>query len=57
MIEPICFVAQGSNLERNAAFDGTPMKITREIVGVLLTCGYVAEDSIKLVLDSLQLVE
>ena len=33
------------------------MKITKEIDGVLLTCGYVADDSGTLVLDSLQLVE
>ena len=32
------------------------MKITKEIDGVLLTCGYAADDSSKLVIDSLQLV-
>ena len=30
---------------------------SKEIDDVLLTCGYVADDSSKLVLDSLQLVE
>ena len=30
LIEPVCFVAQGGDLERNAAYDGNPMKITKE---------------------------
>ena len=33
------------------------MKITNEIDGVLLMCGYVADDLSKLALNSLQLVE
>ena len=33
------------------------MKIAKEIDGVLLTCGYVAYEWSKLVLDSLQLAE
>ena len=49
--------AQGGDLERNAASDGKPMHITKEINGVLLTCGYVADDSSKLVLHYLSLVE
>ena len=57
LIEPVCLVTQGGDLERNAASDGKPMQITKEIDGVLLTFGYVADDSSKLVLDSLQLVE
>ena len=53
-IEPVCSVAQGGDRERNAASDGTPMKVTKDIDVVLLTFGYVADDSSKLVLDSLQ---
>ena len=39
LIEPVCFVAQGGDLERNAVSDGKPMKITKEIYGVLVTYG------------------
>ena len=49
--------AQDGDLERNAAFDGKPIQITKEINIVLLTCGYIADNSNKLVLDYLQLVE
>ena len=52
-IEPV----QGGDLEPNAASDGMPVHIRNEIDGVLRTCGYVADDSSNLVLDSLQLVE
>ena len=53
-IEPVCFVAQGGDLERNAASNGKPVQITKEIEGaLLLTYGYIASDSSKLVLDSL----
>ena len=38
--------------ERNAASDGKPMQMTKEIDGVLLTCGYVVDDSCQFVLDS-----
>ena len=51
MTEAVSFVAQGGDLERNAAADGKPIQITKEIDGVLRTCGYVADDSSKLVLD------
>ena len=37
-------VAQGGDLERNAASDGKPMPITNEINVMLLTCGYIADD-------------
>ena len=57
MIEPVCSIAQGADLERNAASDGKPMKIMKEIGDVLLMYGYIADDSSKPVLDSLQLVE
>ena len=57
LMEPVCFVAQGGDIERNAASDGKPMQITKAINGVLLTCGYIADDSSKLVLDYLYLVE
>ena len=40
-------------LERNSASDGKPMQITKEINGVLLTCGYIADDSSKFVLEYL----
>ena len=50
-------VTQGGDVERNAASDGKPMQITKEINGVLLTCGYAVDDSSKLVLDSLKLLE
>ena len=53
LIEPICFVAQSGDLERNAASDGKSMQITKEINCVLLMCGYIADDSSKLVLDYL----
>ena len=53
MMEPVCFVAQGADLERNEASDGKLMQITKEINGVLLTYGYIADDSSKLVLDYL----
>ena len=35
LMEPVCFVAQGGDLERNVASDGKPMQITKEIHGVL----------------------
>ena len=57
LIELVCFVAQGGDLERNVASDGKPMKITKETVSALVTYGYVADDSSKLVPDSLKLVE
>ena len=50
-MKTVCFIAQGGGLERNAASDGKPMQITKEINGVLLTCGYITDDSSKLVLD------
>ena len=50
LIEPICFVAQDGDLEHNATSDGKLMQIMKEIDGVLLTFGYVADDSSKLVL-------
>ena len=53
LMEPVCFVAQGGDLERNAASDGKSMQITKDINGVLLTCGYIADDSSKLVLNYL----
>ena len=53
LMEPVCFVAQGVDLERNAASDGKPMQITKEINGVLLTCDYIADNSSKLLLDYL----
>ena len=53
LMEPVCFVAQGGDLARNAAFNVKPMQITKEINGVLLTCGSIADDSSKLVLDYL----
>ena len=40
-------------LERNAASDGKPMQITKEFNGVLLTCGSIADDLRKPVLDYL----
>ena len=52
-MEPVCFIAHGGDLERNAASHWKPMQITKKIAGVLLTCGYVADDSSKLVLDHL----
>ena len=52
MIDPVCFVAQGGDLERNAASDENLMHITKEIDGLLLMCDYVANDSSKLILDS-----
>ena len=39
LIEPVCFVAQDGDCERNAVSDGKPMKITKEIYGVLMTYG------------------
>ena len=57
LIVPVFFIAQGGELGRNADSDGKLMQITKEISGVPLTCGYIADDSSKLVLDSLQLVE
>ena len=53
LIELVCFVVQGDDLERNAASDGKPMQITKEINGLLLTCGYIADNSRKFVLDYL----
>ena len=47
-MEPVCFVAQGENLEHKAVSDEKPMQITKEINSVLLTCAYVADDSSKL---------
>ena len=46
-MEPVRFAAQGGDLERNATSDGKPMQITKEINGLLLTCGYIADDSSK----------
>ena len=57
LIEPAFFIAHGDSLERNAASDGKQMQFTKEIDDVLLTCGYIADNSNKLDLDSLQLVE
>ena len=58
LIDLVYLVAQGGDLECNAASHGKPVKITKkEINGVLLMCGYVADESNKLVLDSLHLVE
>ena len=37
--------------------DGKPMQITKEIDDVLWTYGYIADDSSKLVQDSMQFVE
>ena len=37
LTEPLCFLAQGGDLEYNVASHGKPMKITKEIGGVLLT--------------------
>ena len=51
------FYQQGGDPEHNAASDGKLMQITKEIDGVLLTCGYIADDSNKLVLDFLQLTD
>ena len=34
--------------ESNTASDGKPMQIKKEINGVLLTCGYIVDDSSKL---------
>ena len=48
----VCLVAQGGDLERNAASDGKSMQIKEEIDDVLLMCGNVADDSSSLVLDS-----
>ena len=45
LIEPICLVAQSGYFERNAASDRKLMQITKEIDGVPMTCGYVADDS------------
>ena len=56
-MEPVCFIAQGGDIERHAASDGKLMQITKEINDVLLTCGYIADDSSKLVLDYLYIVE
>ena len=53
LMVPVCFVAQGGDLDRNSAADGKPMQIKKEINGVLLTCGYIAGNSSKLVLDYL----
>ena len=38
-------LAQGGDLERNAASDGKPMQITKEINDVLLTVEYIADNS------------
>ena len=58
LVELVCITAHGGDLERNVDADNEkPMQITKEIDGVLLTCGYIADDSSKLVLNSLQLVE
>ena len=51
-MEPVYFVAQCGDLERTAASDRKPIQITKDIDGELLTCGYVADDSSKLVLNS-----
>ena len=51
LMKLVCFVAQGGDLERNAASDGKPMQITKKINGVLLTCGNIADNVSKLVLD------
>ena len=51
-MDPVYF-AQGGELERNAASDGKPMQITKEINGVLRTYDYIADNSSKLVLDYL----
>ena len=48
LIEPV----GGGNLEHNVASDGNPMQIIKEINGVLLMCGYITDDSSKLILDS-----
>ena len=52
-MKPVCFVAQGGDLERNATSDGKPIQITKEINDVLLMCGYIADNSSKLVLEYL----
>ena len=44
-------IAQDGDLERNASSDGKPMQIMKDINGVLLMCGYIADDSSKLVLE------
>ena len=49
LMEPVCFVAQGGDHERNEISDEKPMQITKEINGLLLTCGYIADVSSKLV--------
>ena len=53
LMKPVCFVAQGGDLEHDAASDGKLMQITKEINGVLLTCGYIADDAILHALDYL----
>ena len=47
LIEPVCFVVQGGDFECNEFSDGKTMnmmKIVKEINGVPLTYGYVADD-------------
>ena len=56
LIDPVCFVAQGGDLERHSISDGKPVQI-KETNDVLQTCGYAADDQSMLVLDSLQLIE
>ena len=47
LIELVCFVTRSGDLDSSAASDGKPMQID----GVLLMCGYIADDSSMLVLD------
>ena len=57
LMDPVCFVALGGDLERNATSDEKLMQIMKEIDGVLLTSGYAADDLSVLVVNSLQLVQ
>ena len=51
LIESVCFVAQGGDLEPNAASHRKPMQITKEIDCVLLFCGYLTDNLSKIVVD------